>query len=164
MFSWFDNENRYFVVILSEIFKLSQFYRPNRPKYGQIRACFAKILAFYEVLLKFDNTQPITHASKPIRPSKNPLLAMANRGSIPYFSNTIAFSRGQTLGVSTNGGRGRYIRAASCHLLSVGNRRSPFYLSLHFTTRSLPGKSLITSAGVYLPSSLSILRRSSPWS
>lgn len=66
----------------------------------------------------------------------------------------IAFSLGHTLGISTK--LFMYLRPLSRRILS--------YFNLHFTTRSRPGKSLITTAGEYFPESFNILRRSSPWS
>ena len=66
----------------------------------------------------------------------------------------IAFSLGHTLGIST--------KLFMC--LRLLNRRILSYFNLHFTTRSRPGKSLITTAGEYFPESFNILRRSSPWS
>lgn len=69
-------------------------------------------------------------------------------------SFVIAFSLGHTLGIST--------KLFMC--LRLLSRRILSYFSLHFTTRSRPGKSLITTAGEYFPESFNILRRSSPWS
>lgn len=66
----------------------------------------------------------------------------------------IAFSLGHTLGIST--------KLFMC--LRLLSRRILSYFNLHFTTRSRPGKSLITTAGEYFPESFNILRRSSPWS
>ena len=66
----------------------------------------------------------------------------------------IAFSLGHTLGIST--------KLFMC--LCLLSRRILSYFNLHFTTRSRPGKSLITTAGEYFPESFNILRRSSPWS
>lgn len=70
-------------------------------------------------------------------------------------SFVIAFSLGHTLGISTKSVF-IYLRPLSRRILS--------YFNLHFTTRSRPGKSLITTAGEYFPESFNILRRSSPWS
>ncbi len=67
----------------------------------------------------------------------------------------IAFSLGHTLGIST--------KSVFIYLRPL-NRRILSYFNLHFTTRSRPGKSLITTAGEYFPESFNILRRSSPWS
>lgn len=69
-------------------------------------------------------------------------------------SFVIAFSLGHTLGIST--------KLFMC--LCLLSRRILSYFNLHFTTRSRPGKSLITTAGEYFPESFNILRRSSPWS
>lgn len=69
-------------------------------------------------------------------------------------SFVIAFSLGHTLGIST--------KLFMC--LRLLSRRILSYFNLHFTTRSRPGKSLITTAGEYFPESFNILRRSSPWS
>ena len=52
--------------------------------------------------------------------------------------------------------------ASARNSVSLYNKYVLFYFNLHFTTRSRPGKSLIISAGVYFPESLSIFRRSSP--
>lgn len=49
-------------------------------------------------------------------------------------------------------------------VIPLASVRNLSYFNLHFTTRSRPGKSLITTAGEYFPESFNILRRSSPWS
>lgn len=95
----------------------------------------------------------LTHARLELRAPT--LMRHAASADLPScLSFVIAFSLGHTLGIST--------KLFMC--LRLLSRRILSYFNLHFTTRSRPGKSLITTAGEYFPESFNILRRSSPWS
>lgn len=95
----------------------------------------------------------LTHACLELRAPT--LMRHAASADLPScLSFVIAFSLGHTLGIST--------KLFMC--LRLLSRRILSYFNLHFTTRSRPGKSLITTAGEYFPESFNILRRSSPWS
>ena len=93
----------------------------------------------------------LTHARLELRAPT--LMRHAASADLPScLSFVIAFSLGHTLGIST--------KLFMC--LRLLSRRILSYFNLHFTTRSRPGKSLITTAGEYFPESFNILRRSSP--
>ena len=95
----------------------------------------------------------LTHARLELRAPT--LMRHAASADLPScLSFVIAFSLGHTLGIST--------KLFMC--LRLLSRRILSYFNLHFTTRSRPGQSLITTAGEYFPESFNILRRSSPWS
>lgn len=117
------------------------------------KSCMAKCLHRMHVLRSHPRPRRLRTCTRTHNAHGTRLAASPGPSIMSVFC-VIAFSLGHTLGIST--------KLFMC--LRLLSRRILSYFNLHFTTRSRPGKSLITTAGEYFPESFNILRRSSPWS